>query len=910
MSDITALLLAYEDAGLIGVIILLVIALVWLARFVLHRLAQRWKHQFAALVWEIQRRLKQLSDAAAQLEQAGRAYSPDDPEPYGSIAAELQQLLAQIHQAHQVHSEQFNRLCRQTLLFPRRRISRFVAGFWSQPRFWWRQYQGAERLRRMIQASLAEVELAQQLLVRLQNIPLAVTRRGRELYDLGDALTQLEQSLYLAGVRGQMLDAAADFTRQLEDRLKSLPISFFHESEELVLEQADKDSTIQAWQTLSEIESPLQQHHQQFQQWQTLYQETGQQLQVMRQAVDSAQLRLNQVPFQVDISSHLVELEQARMEAEELEARYQTPTLEALPELSARVLGVTEVLQWLVAQADALADKIRRFLSLAVLSADVLAQTEARMTEAAQAENYPLLWSEHQENLQYLSQLQANVDPTRLRLTPAELERYLVVTEQLSARVQQLRDAVSAALLERSRLISFFERPELAPEPEWLEKARQLQRQVSQYTSRNWPDDEITKIWSQAKQLAEQKEALVSDPGQPLPVQELGLYSSQVQELLAGIKDLQLRLQQIQETLAGLQQAEQEARQKLSQALQEVEWLLKRLPTFNFLRDSGLQKHQKRLDRLRREGRRLIGELDKQKSGVVAEKSRRAVDWTRECQEVMQQLHQELGAEIKHGARRLEDELKTLAEVAPLDREQAVRAARQSLTQEVGSPRRGPIAGAGEPLIEQLHNLLKRADDLYQSLQMLTGQVTDRIVPHLKKMNDAQQEAQASLKKLERSLGEESWPPVTCDLESIRRLVQQSEQGRTRLKQSGSTVREVLSTLDASIRYYENAQAKASEAMATLREERSRIEGIIDRVDQWQRRLELYRAHHSEDTAVVKAINERLGVIAAKKAEAHKPQLSPEQLRRVLAELEQVAYQPFQIQRNGKTDILKAGQIR
>lgn len=904
----------FEQLAPMAAIVLAMAALLWLAWFALRRFARRQQTRFEAQAAHLQRRLLRIEATRTGLSQESRAYTPTDPEPYGSIATELQQVLAWVSQGHDDQLWRLAGLYRHLPASPQNWPGRLVFSLWTEPRHWQRHYRAAAALWQETQGLQFGLDQAARLLQRLQRLPLETARCSRELYGVNEETAQLVQTLYLSGLGGHALDLAADNVAQLADRLKSLPLYFFQEDETTVLEQAGKESTVLAWQTLGQIEPPLRQYRDRFAHWQKVYQDLDQQVQTMRRAAGTAQQCLNRVPPEVDLSQHRVELEQAGTEVDELSARFRAPTVEILDELSARVADIIDILNWLVKQADTLTTGLRRLQFLIISCTELLAQTQARMAETFQAEGYPLTWTEWHEEMARLVKFKDDIGPIDRRRTPAELEQHLAQAEQWHKQVTALQATVDEILAQRDSFISLLRRPELADEPAWLIQARNLHQQLSRYGAKNWPSgDDVTRIWDSARKLAAQAQSLAPGDAGPIPAGHMSQTLNQAQAVLGEIEGFQARLRRTEEMLVSLQQQEQEAGLKLDETFQVVELLYKHLQRAGLPRDSALQKHQKQLDKLRRDGRNLMSGQGKRKTGTVAEWDRRITGWIESCLEGLQGIYQELGSELTHLGQELEQELKALQAIAPLEREGSVRTARQLLETKFIPPAGlfiNPARSQPELLAEEIKTLLSRADTFRQSLQLVQKQVAEQVKPRYRKMTGMQQEARAMFQKLEQVSNEAGWPPIACDLKPAHQLLHQAEQEQARLLQSGHTARDVTSGLETTFRYYESARDRAREMLADLLDERSRLEDMLNRIDQWQRRLELYRAHHHEDHVLVKAVSERLNLIAEKKAAARRPQLSPEQVRRLLEELERAASQDLQVRRDGKHEVIPAAHLR
>ncbi len=913
MDNLIRMLTTYEQVGWWIGILLLGIAMVGLLWVVLRRLIHRWQRNFTTRLGEIQMGLKRMEEVTARVTVGRQGLAPHDPEPYGPLVGDLLALQAGIDQAREGMVAQLHFLGREALPAPAGRLARLWFGFWPEPRYWWQRRRATETLWQATQEPQAQAGQAELLLETLRSLPQQLAHRCQDLYAVSDRVNQLSQALYASGVHGPLLDEAADELKGFETRLKALPVYFFQSPEPAAAGATDKEAVIGAWQTLAKIEPSLREHLEQFQTWQKEYEAAGRQLQAMRQAVETARQRLGQVPAEIDASSHLTEFEQAAAEAEELEARYRAPALEILTGLAERMSGVAEVSIWLAGQSDSLAEKSDRLRALALSGAALLAEIEGVMTETAGASSYPLVWTEGQAELERLRKLQSSLGSPDLRRTPAELERHVTIAAGLLSGGTALKNTVLEIKAQRDRLVPFLDRPELAPERSWLGQAETLSEQTRSYAPKNWPaGDALPRLRDDARQLAGRHQDLIP-PGasQALPAEAVELMLDEVEELLTETEVFLARLGRIQENLAALQQIENETRQKLTVTLQALEQISKTWPGPAVPLGPGPAGYQAQLNKLQQDGRKHMAALGKPKSGQVKEKDREVTTWIKSCAAALQALQAELLVEIKRLAERLEGEIESLRKIAPFDRERTVREAGQ-LLQTTALPH-AILLGAGQGQVELLAEGIKvsfaRAETYQQSLDRLTSQVTERVRPPLQKLGEVRQKALAAVEMLKQNTGPDAWPPVVYDLRPLTGPLDQIEADLARLAHSGRTTGDVLATLEAGIKRCEGLLARANRDLGALKAEQSRAQVILDQVDGWQRKLELYRARHYEDAALVKAINDQLNLIAEKRAEARRPHLSPGQVERILDDLQRLAYQNLRVARDGKTETVSVAQI-
>jgi hypothetical protein len=884
-----------ENVLILSLVLFTLIFLVWLA---LSLIARRWKSQFVQGVIRIGLELKGIEKALSRIEREAKRYASTDPKPFGSPARDLHRALAQIQDAHSHHAQQRRQLLRQ---IPRPHRSRFPQSWfssWFEFYHCWQLRTEAESLGESTRALQPQVAHAEQLLLGLRGIPFAVSRRCDGLLKVCDEIAQIRKALYGARLHGNTIDKAADDAERLFIGLKDLSAHLYQSTEHLAIKGAIGQSTILAWQTLEEIEEPIRDHSRRFQQWQLQHRRVGQILGVMRTEIDAAQQHLALVPSSLDVRALVARLEQSGIEAKELEDQYLTPTIEIMDVLYNRARQVSATSRDLAKLSDSLRRQLAGLHESLHRNAGLLDRIETKMREAARAQRCPIEWRRYWAKLDHLRRIEESIGPITAHRTPDRLYEQVKMAYQLANEGHRLESSVTEARAHRDELLVLLGRPELATRPMWLIQTEDLHIQASKYAPANWSREcAVSEILNDAKELTKRYQQYVpAHVSQPLPATQLGYRVDGVKKLANDLGVFRNRFQQVVDTLASIQAIEQAARRELETVHQAVNRLINQMKGGMPSLATPLIKHQRKLEKLQDSSHKLMIGLEHRTAGLVIEKARNVDSWADSCHKALWAVLKALQAESQEVEAELRGEVEELQELAPFDRERAMKEATRLLAIERPADL-PPTSVAGDSiaaeiahLVNQMEGILRDRASLYPALEDIRSQIRDRVDDLWETSQEARQEALIKFDELVelKRTSEADWPPLLCSTRQAEGLMGAADRDERQLQNSGGTVSNVLKLLRMLIRSYKNVIDEARAKEKKNKKDWQSLQELLDRIDRWQSQLEAYRAVHREDATVSKAVKARLSqidkTIAKAKRRYRRNPLSYSQAKKVLQE--------------------------
>lgn len=831
--------------------------LVWLE---LRRRVRAWREQSTSHSTHIRSELEATRAAITQLEQDAGRYPPTDPAPYRPLAQDLHKRLALMRRIHANQGERLDSLSAQGIEPPDNPLAWLWFSCWREPRYWHQRRKDFAGLYQPSQELRDKVNVARSLLRELHHVPLQVARQAQRLQRGTAKSLQIAEELRASGVHGDTLDSAQAHAEKLTAALLAIPPYFLQGPDSQVMEEASKESAIATWRTLEQLQEPIGRRLAELERWQSEYRNVGQRLKGMQRMVKTTVERLDAVPPSVDSQGLVAEWGAVRDTARQLEGMYPSLTLEDLARFEL-LSKVTAAASRLIEQTVNIERQLEQLRQAIPANAALLKQIATEI-QLAQIGKYPLAWEEQPAALERLHQLEAEIGAAATRRTPEQLDEHVTLALKLTQAGQALYGNVTLARDQRYELISLLERPALAIRPAWLTQSEDLYEQTRTYALKNWPKElAVSEIWADAKKLAARHEELVPlEVHEPLPVAQLGHLLGEVQRLATDLSLFQNRLQLVAKAWFALQALEQTAQQELETTLQAVERFVRQLDNAEPpIASTIIQEQQK-------EGRGLVLELERRHTGLVEKKTKNVDAWVVSCHKAVHSLLVTLQTELKNRETQLRARVEAMQEWAPFDRERAMVEAQALLAVErhVGLDQ-ADASGAAQiaHLVDQSDPLLQERERLHIALRSFESQIVDRVNDQFEILKRVQREALREYDGLIRlqELVETDWPPLLCDVKWARDLLGYADRDRQALQYSGKTVLSVRRLVDKLIKRYEDVIAEVAAKKAKSGEERQRVRELRGRIERWIGQLEAYRDAHSQEPAIVKAVQARLDEI-------------------------------------------------
>ena len=366
--------------------------------------AKRWKTRSEEQTRLAAQGLGQAGQHYHDIKRAARPHLPDDPEPYGPIARELDQQLVQIHTDYRECCTQYQQISAQHLPAPTNPLRHCWNILSSEFSYWRRRDQETGAHLESVAALGALLDQAEESAQNLRIVPLKAARRARDLHHQVDEMSPLVQALQRAGMHGPAFERATVRASELQYSLAQLPGWCALGVDDDILDQADKASTIRAWQLLADLEEPVAEHLAALQNWHAVHRVSGGNLNALQRTLLEARARLAQVPGTIDVEDSALQLDALAARLPEMQARHLAPTVQDLQALRPRILPDIEAANELQAQFASISEDHER-LRLALQDASpLIGRAQAEMAALAHASEYPIAWGSAGEDLTEMQQ--------------------------------------------------------------------------------------------------------------------------------------------------------------------------------------------------------------------------------------------------------------------------------------------------------------------------------------------------------------------------------------------------------------------------------------------------------------------------------------------------------------------------
>ena len=798
-----------------GLAILLVL-LLWLLRY--RRLA-KWQKQYESEAQRLRLHLRRMSRNLEEFKTRAARYSPDDPEPYQPAVRELHQKLAVMSEIQAHQARQFEAPFAPPSPDADHLLAQFYTVFGPEYRLWQRRYRNLKQIEKSGRKYERERQQAEVLYEQLRDLPLQVARRAQKLdQDIGTCL-QTGHGLLMTDTRAHSVGPTVNTVEQLRAELRTLPVYFFQESENLITQQARKEDIIRAWTLLARIQPCFEEAQAALNDWLGRYKVVEQALGKLEQQAQTTLPQLSAINGSINSNSLTARLEQARNRAYQSAELYLAGITKTSAQFSKDVAGSGEVIELLGKRARVIQQDFSRLAQLFREVKVLLPQLETRLREESRAKKYAD-WDPLQARLAELHQSETSIAELKPPWTPEQLTEYLERVNRLHRAATEFGRRLQEAQTYAPKLKSLLAEPVLASSVNWFARVAEVQGKIGVYNQADWPAEyNIPHLQSDAKILVSRRQKLLSGygPDRRLPIDRLKPASvDEVRRLIDDLGEFQKRLDAIDSKAAALQEKKRVAQRQLKDIREAVDRLAHRWAELEFLGQLPVSRQYSRWARWVQEsyngsafnpGRRKIS-TGKQASAVDK--------WAKSCLKRLQPLLQALQDEIKTTEKNLIGEVKKLQDLAWFDREPVLQPVQALLREKRSS--HIPHSGATpknrpDKIIHLIDHVaagrLTELKALYEARQKLEAEITTPVSQGLARLEQLQQEISLQItqfKELKKK------PDVDSSLLDEHINWAEKTMGQIRRKRealkSGRTVPEVLACLGEVNQHYEGLLAE------------------------------------------------------------------------------------------------------
>jgi hypothetical protein len=215
------------------------------AGFILYLLIQRWQAKTKEDLKEIRSSLRGYQTESARLRLQGEAYTPDDPAPFGPLAANMltslkdaDQQVSQLYKDYAYGQESSRRLDPAQL-----RQKKDPSSWVRYPYEWYSLRHYVVSLKKDLEHPSTHLQDALAVQTRMQSQGWEVARLARQVLEDAENSLRILTQLRAENLRDPILESAVQESQECEQILRSqLPVYFLSGDEKSVTTQADKDT--------------------------------------------------------------------------------------------------------------------------------------------------------------------------------------------------------------------------------------------------------------------------------------------------------------------------------------------------------------------------------------------------------------------------------------------------------------------------------------------------------------------------------------------------------------------------------------------------------------------------------------------------------------------------------------------
>jgi DNA repair exonuclease SbcCD ATPase subunit len=841
--------LTFWNSGvwLIPVILLATLGVLYLlVRFWRGRTQQDLKHNRSE-TRGFQNRLRQILITI-------QSYQNDGGEPYAAHLVELQDQADEIN-ARLADLERRNVASQEGM-------RQLAANRWQAtvgaPFFWYqlqRSVRGMASDRKEIATAL---EQAEGLQTSLERLAWEVAKRARQVGELQLRVDALLEQIQARGVQGEAIQSAASQAGQSRTELAQVPAAFYKADEDALLQQADQASVIQVHSRLEKALPVLENLLGQLHTWEHQQSEAAAKVALMRQSLQSSGQALAETLPGLDLSEMQSQLDQLQATAGDLHNSLDGLKVEHLPTVASEATRVHKAAQDIEARSKVARQQLAELGDLLAELNGGLKQTSTQLAALGTHSVRPLIWAQSRAQLTELSGQAKRVGPASQARTPEKLAQDVEAARRLSQQQKELYQHTLEVATQHEELVTLLASPGLNQGAVFRQQVQSLLAKVQEYSTENWArGDGVNRLSEELRYFDEGLQTVTKDLQEPVAETEIGTRLDEARQLEQFQARLRERVERIQKRLGEIQQMEQQAQDQsaaVRAALNQAALLVSSNPFLEGVATGELGRLQKSLEQVE-------NELENRQQGVVEKKAHNVEVLVGRVEQAAQGWLDRLNKEIDGLKGTLARQVSELQGIAALE-EQPVAEAQRLLS----SPQSFGASGFGGTSLKRLDAIileLRRRSEYWQACKAGANALQDIAGPLLEAYQSAGQERQAA-RQLFSELTDwlrssRGWPPVSVDLEVERQELDRLEGQWNGLRQQQARAIQLVKQYTGLEGAYRSLSERAQLAGERAADERQKVEGLDNEIDEMVQAWEQLRQTYRENQVTASEIRRLLG---------------------------------------------------
>jgi DNA repair exonuclease SbcCD ATPase subunit len=715
--------------------------------------------------------LRSLQSSRRELEGVAAAYSPDDPEPFGSRVEVLQAQLLDI-------GEQARYLERRHVSL-QEEMHKLASNRWrttmGAPFFWYSIRKGITRLRAGLEATREAINAASELAGTFATISWELALQAREVHHLQGQASQLLKQLRARNLQGDSIEAATQGIAQCETVLSQIPGYFLEGEQVTVLEGADINDTALVNEILEDTQPLLDQLWKQAQTWEKGYDQASDRVAVMRRLLDEVEQTMGSMPSELEIIPFKNQFEGLQIVAQNLHATLTRLEVESIEMVTQEATRVAQIARDMGGQLKRARRELAALEGVLAELSEGLGKLPLQLAALGAKSAYPVEWTQSFEKLADLGRQAKISRPVKESRTPEQVQDELALATKLRVQLKELSRHYEQVEAAHTELLRLLKGPEFSHLTGWLANAQRVVEQVQAYAPDNWPrSDTIKELPGEVEAMAEGVQRLMpADQARPVPETEVAKSLEEARELADAYQKLKKRVENVQTRLSNIQGVEKQALETLKGSQTALNQIIYIVRSNAFLAEFA----EREANRLQDDVQGLLAEFVDAQLGIVEKKARHATTLVARVEQNANQWLDQLNQDTRAAVQDLSTMLNEIGAIAPLE-EPAVDNARHLLASgpafDVGG-----FGGKSRFSLDELVQEFKRRNDYWQMCAAAISALQDVDEPLIKSYEGAllaRTQTQGKLANVSNWLRQNrGWPPTSISLETERQELEKIE---------------------------------------------------------------------------------------------------------------------------------------
>ncbi len=620
-----------------------------------------YEKKTSARVKLLRANLRRIQSASRVLIQEAKSFSARDPEPYQSLAKQFYELLSAFKHRLSQQERSYVEINERLTRLKHQLIRKSLGAFTSWPPLN-RELRVLSSELQQLNNSLGEV---QAVLKIIHQLPWEISQQIRELgIKLSSVIEQFED-LNQRGLYGDTFEAALQLGQETQKAILNSPAEFLDGSEETVLQNASKETTIQVFDEIQTCTPRVNELLSKAEKWESQQSLAVSLLNAMNNIIQNLEEVLALSPPNLEVSTERDSWRKMKEVSQNLLATAARLEVESIP------LVIQETDRLLAAAKDVskeVSHAQREFSALTNLLTENVDETRVLENDISALENQhicPISWDNGKNSLNEFMREIGALGEVQTPRRPAQVTAHLATSSRIRSGLIELKRQLRQIEQERASLLAFLDDPVIKQIPELVQNGRSLIAETARYSQANWTEDEnplnlekrIDHLNSEFNRLVQREQSI------SLTETDLTERLESCNRLLSQVKPISDQIKKIRQSWETLKSAEMQSIERIDtliRSLTQLQMIVKSNPFLDGIASMDI-------DRLQKTSHGLKGRFSQPEQGRLETKIGEAANLLTSFDGRIVQWLDELNQELIHLHEDLDKTVRALDEIGSLD---------------------------------------------------------------------------------------------------------------------------------------------------------------------------------------------------------------------------------------------------